>query len=935
MFDKRFQIFRKLKRLVLFCAFFSFTTFAIGQKEATILDTSYGNLTWEQLLEKLETDFDLSFFYDEKILANIKMDAIENNVALEEYLMRNFSSKGIKLSFDTFNNVFLHENKKIETSVSTDIYQKIKSNSNTANTSPTAENNQFLNTTQEYVAKVLVIGSRKKGLDQKKVTISGYLRSALDDSPVIGGTLFAKETGIGTASDENGFYSLTLPKGEHVLLISELNHQEEKAKINLLSDGSHDFRLSSKTNTLDAVVVTSDKYNKVQSTKMGFERLTIASIKEVPLVLGEKDILKVATLLAGVQTVGEGASGFNVRGSPADQNLFYIDKVPVYNTSHLFGFFSAFNSEAISEFSLAKSSIPAKFGGRLASIFDITALEGDKEKYKFRGGISPITGNILFEGPIKKKKSSVMIGLRSTYSNWVLGLIENEDFKNTRANFADGVVKLSFDLNPRNKVQAFGYYSFDKIDFANTTKFDSNNLGSSVSWSHFFNEKSNVNIALVYSKLNLEVENKETLLDAYVQDNALEHKEARADFNLELSDKHKLTTGANAILYDINRGSFNPAGDLSLIKPVELGEERGLEMGLYLSDEWKITDALTLTTGLRYNRYTYLGPQSVLQYQENASKQPDNIIDTLEYGKNEAIKTYHGLDYRVATRYTVNPDFSIKASYNTLHQYIFLLSNTVALAPTDKWKLTDYNIKPMTGHQFSLGFYSNIFRKKMEFSVESYFKKVLQLVEYRDGADILINANPEQDVLQGDLDAYGVEIMLKKPSGRFNGWINYTYSNARALVNDQASGDFINFGSSYPTNYDKPHALNVVGNYKFSRRVSLSANLVYSTGKPITYPSSVYYQNSLQLISYTNRNEYRVPDYFRMDMSLKFEGNLKSKKLLHGSFVFSVYNLTGRKNAYNIYFRSNNGKLQGRKVSIFGVPIFSVSYNFKFGNYDN
>lgn len=923
-----------LKNSLLAAIVLMATTGLVGQNRDWQLTTAYNNLTWAEFVEKTEATYEVQFFFDERSTEGIELKPIISPIALGDYLQQELSVKGISISYGAEGAIFLHASKSIATNLPTTIYvQEQIDDSDTENQAPA--NQAFLSTAAEYVAQTVVIGTVKEGLNQEKVTLSGYILNAEDESPIIGATCLNQALNIGTASDENGFYTITLSKGPHIFFLNELNHEEKKVSLELRSDGTYNFLLDAKTNLLEEVVVTSDKFNRVKNTKMGFERLTTARIKEIPLVLGEKDILKVATLLAGVQTVGEGASGFNVRGSPADQNLFYIDKVPIYNTSHLFGFFSAFNSEAISEFSLSKSSIPAKFGGRLASVFDITALEGDKEKLKFRGGISPITGNILVEGPIQKEKSSFMLGLRSTYSNWIFNLIKNRDFNSTKVNFADAVMKLSFELNPKNKIQAFGYFSYDKIDFANTTNFDNNNQGSSVSWSHFFNERSNINVSAIYSKLNLQVENKETALDAYSQDNNLEHKEIRADLTLRPFDNHRITGGANAILYDISRGNVNPSGELSLLEPVDLGTERGLELGLYLSDEWEMTERLTLTSGLRYNHYTYLGPQDVLVYPDNLSKRPENVLDTLSFGNNEAIKSYQGLDLRLAARYAINSNFSIKASYNTLHQYIFLLSNTIALAPTDKWKLTDNNIAPMTGHQFAFGVYTNLLNRKLAFSVEPYFKKVQQLVEYRDGADLLINEHPEQDVLQGDLDAYGVEFVLKKPRGRFNGWVNYTYSSASALVNEEETGDFINFGASYPTNYDKPHAFNVVGNYKFSRRFSVSANMVYSTGRPITYPASVYFQNGIQVINFSNRNEYRVPDFFRTDISIKMEGNLKSRKLLHSSFVFSVYNLTGRKNAYSVYFQSNSGRLTGQKVSIFGVPIFSVSYNVKFGNYDN
>lgn len=318
---------------------------------------------------------------------------------------------------------------------------------------------------------------------------------------------------------------------------------------------------------------------------------------------------------------------------------------------------------------------------------------------------------------------------------------------------------------------------------------------------------------------------------------------------------------------------------------------------------------------------------------DNAPKIPGNIIDTLSFSDNEIIKSYQGLDYRLGITYLLNQDLSVKAGYNRMHQYIFMLSNTIAVSPTDKWKLSNYNIDPMQGDQYSLGFYANFDNQRYELSVEGYYKKINNLVEYKDGAELVVNKHPEQDVLQGTLDAYGIEFMLRKPYGKLNGWINYTYSNSQVLVNNEVTGEQNNFGIAYPANYDKPHAFNVVANYKISKRVSFSGNVVYSTGRPITYPTSIYYQDGQPLLNYSLRNEYRIPDYFRMDVSLKVEGNLKKRKWLHGSWIFSVYNLTGRKNAYSVYFKSEDGFIRGYKLSIFAVPIFSITYDFKLGNY--
>lgn len=333
--------------------------------------------------------------------------------------------------------------------------------------------------------------------------------------------------------------------------------------------------------------------------------------------------------------------------------------------------------------------------------------------------------------------------------------------------------------------------------------------------------------------------------------------------------------------------------------------------------------------------YTFLGPQDVYEYEPGFAKSEETIIDTLSYGSFQPVKTYHGLDWRVSGKYSLGVNWSIKGSINRTHQYAFLLSNTIALAPTDKWKLVDSNIQPMVGDQASLGTYGNLFQGNLQVSLEGYLKRVAQLVEYRDGADLLVNKIPEWDVLQGDLGAYGIEVMIRKPTGRFKGWINYTYSRSIVTVDGGQSDLQVNFGLSYPANFDRPHAVNMVASYRFNRRVSISSNIVYASGRPITYPTSLFYLNNVRLVSFTTRNEYRLPDYFRVDLSVNIEGNLRSEKFAHGSWAFSIYNLTGRDNVYNAYFSSVSGRLQGYRISIFAIPIFSATYTFKLGNYES
>jgi len=906
-----------------------------GQNNDIVVTQEYNNLSWIKFVEKIETNNNVRFYYNPDIIPEIIISVKTTPSKLIDVLTNNFKNFGINVSIDNFGNIFLTKGHSLTTALPIDFfeYSPLKiSQHDTLDTSKES-NKSYLKTNNDYVARSRVVGSKKEGINNSYAQVSGYVFNMKDSLPIIGATIFVEDIESGSATNEEGHFNFRLRKGNYTMIVRSIGFEETKYKVEVLSDGQLNFYLPSVVFLIDEVEIHAQIQHNVRGIQMGFEKFTMKDISEIPVVLGEKDIIKVALLLPGVQQVGEGTSGFNVRGSPTDQNLFYMSKIPVYNTSHLFGFFSAFNPDAISDFTLYKSNIPAKYGGRLSSIFDISARQGNKQKFSARGGISPITARFLVEGPAIKNKLTYMAGFRTTYSDWVLNFVNDTDVKNSKANFGDAIFNLSYQLDNKNQLTLLSYYSYDKISLASKVDDKYNNAGASLSWFHSLSANHNFNLSMAYGKYNFDEDNYEYILNAYSINYELQHYEADLDFSLSKFEKHKISYGVNAVLYKIDNGDQLPLNENSIITPVELGKQKGVEVSAYLGDEWKILPKLTIYGGLRFNNFSYLGPNTVFEYQENMPKKPETIIDTLEYGNNEVIENYNGLDLRMAATYLINPDLSVKFSYNNLHQYIFMLSNTVAPSPTDKWQLCNNNIKPMLGNQFSLGFYSNISNPILEVSVEGYYKKVKNLVEYKDGANLVVNEHPEMDVLQGELDSYGIELMIKKPLGKLNGWINYTYSNATVVVDNKKSGEQNNFGRAYPANYDKPHSFNIVANYKISKRFSFSGNVVYSTGRPITYPTAIYYQNGQKILNYSLRNEYRIPDYFRIDLAVKLEGNLKRKKFLHGSWIFSVYNLLGRKNAYSVYFKSEGDEINGYKLSIFGAPIFSITYDFKLGNY--
>ncbi len=737
----------------------------------------------------------------------------------------------------------------------------------------------------------------------------------------------------GTVSDVNGNFNLVLTPGKYVVKISCIGMKELRYFLLVHSNGQMNLPMEKKIVPIHEVIVKADLYQNVRGIQMGYDRLDIKTIKEIPMVMGEKDLLKIVQLLPGIQSVGEGSSGINVRGSPADQNIFYINKIPVYNTSHLFGFFSAFSPDIIKDFSFYKSNVPAKYGGRLASFFDISTKQGNNKKFTARGGISPVTGHIAIEGPLIKDHSSFIVSARSTYSDWLLSILEDPDLRNSDALFYDLTARINSEINDKNLLKGFIYYSNDRFSLASKNKYQYSNFGGSVEWRHHFNSALFADISAVYTKYSNKANNKIFPPMAYSQEYKLNHYEFKTDFTWYPGEKQTLSIGGSSILYNLVKGDILPSGNESVRIPVVLGNETGIETAVYISDEIKLLPRLTVYGGLRYSFYSFLGPRTLYKYYPDGPRDEINIMDSLVFKRGEIIRNYSGPELRTAINYSTGTNSSIKASYNHMRQYLFMLTNTIAISPTDQWKLCDYYIKPPWSDQVSIGYYKDFPETDLNTSVELYYKKIYNTVDFKDGAVFLATRNFETELLQGDQSAYGIELMLKKNSGKLNGWISYTFSHSEVLITGDSPWEKINSGKPYLANYDKPHAFDLVINYRTNRRLSYSSNIVYSTGRPVTYPLSIYYINGKPYISYSLRNEYRIPDYFRIDLSINFEGTLKSRKIAHSYWMLNIYNLTGRKNAYSVFFKSEDGKINGYKMSVFGTQIITLSWNFKLGNY--
>jgi len=782
------------------------------------------------------------------------------------------------------------------------------------------------------VIKTISIGHKGASISGTKAKIRGRILDEETGEPVPFATVFISETKSGAVSDINGFFTFTLKPGNYNAHIEYLGYIKNNYQFGVLSDGDFIVSLKKSVVQMQEVVVYGDRQMNIKLRDPGLEKLTVKSIRSIPMLMGERDILKVSQMLPGIVSVGEGSAGLNVRGGGSDQNAFYINKIPIYNTSHLFGFFPAFNSDIIKDFSIYKGFIPAQYGGRLSSVFNIITRQGNRKRFMARGGISPVAANIVLEGPLKKDTCSFLISARSSYSDWILGRIKDPVIRSSNAVFNDFSASLNYDLR-KTQLSLFAYHSKDKFELADINNYMYANSGISLNASHTYSNSLRAEYALIASEYSFTTTDKQELSSAYEHAYKIGQFEARVDFDHVLGDKNTLKYGANIIRYFLDRGNINPYGIASLRTPVLLGKEQAYESAIYISDIYTMLPWLTLNVGLRYSMYTPTGPKTVYTYLPGTAFDEANINDSIIFGKNKAIKWYGTPQVRAALNLETDKNGSIKISFSQMSQNLFMLNNTISIAPNTQWKLADYHLVPSKSNQVSLGLFRAIPKGFLETSVEVFYKQTSNYPEFKDGADFLNNPILETAVLQGDQKAWGVEFFIKRSSRKLEGWLSYTYSRSIIRINGGQDWNSINNGQSYPANHDIPHSMNLVVNYHFNRRIIFSSIVTYQTGKPVTYPVSVYYINTLPYLDYSKRNAYRIPDYFRTDASITVEGNLKKRKLLHSSFILSAYNITGRDNAYSVFFRTENGNIRSYQYSVIGVPIITLTWLFKLGNY--
>ena len=790
---------------------------------------------------------------------------------------------------------------------------------------------------KNYLLIILLVFGISKTFSQEKYTISGTITDVKNNETLIGVNISILELKTGITTNEYGFYSITLPKGTYKIIVSNLGYRPNEETIELNKNTKFNSQLSNNEQILEEVVIDNKKTKtNIRSTEMSANKLSISTIKKMPVVLGEVDVLKSLLLLPGVTNAGEGASGFNVRGGGADQNLILLDEATIFNSSHVFGFFSVFNPDAIKDLKLYKGGIPAKFGGRASSVLEIYQKDGNSNKFSMNGGIGLVSSRLLAEGPIAKGKGSFLVGGRGSYAHLFLKL--SPEFKENTAYFYDLNAKLSYKLNSNNNLYLSGYFGRDVFGISKSFVNTYGNTTMNLRWNHLFSDKLFSNLSLVYSDYyyGLKLD-----LVGFNWDSGIKNYNIKYDFKNYLSDKTKLNFGVNGIYYEFNPGTLSPSKPNSGINFQQLGKKNAFEPALYIDVENKISNNFSINYGLRSSMFYRLGASKVYAYTDNEAVSYDpNLkiyseakpIGFKNYESGKSIELFNNLEPRFSASYAFSDTKSIKISYNRMVQYLQLITNTSSPTPLDVWTPSDNFIKPQIADQVAAGYFTNFNEDNYSIEAETYYKKIQNRLDYIDGAQLIANENIERIILNGQMRTYGLELMLRKNKGDFTGWISYTLAKSEQQTPGRKAGEVgINNSQWYNSAYDKLHNLAVTASYKLNEKWSFGSNFAMQSGQPVTYPNGQYNYLGLTIPSYALRNSDRLPLYHHLDLSATLTSRKNKTRNWQSEWVFSVYNVYNRRNAASIGFRQNTdtGNNEAVKTSIFGV-VPAISYNFKF-----
>ncbi len=778
---------------------------------------------------------------------------------------------------------------------------------------------------QEQSSGEILIGNIRQLDASGRARLTGQIVDDENGEPIIGASLILTGSGAGTVTDENGNFEIELPIGKHEIIINFIGYRDVIRQINVLSDGSLEIELESKAIDLDEVTVSAQAADaQVDNVQVGVTTLDVKNIKKIPAFLGEADVVKNLLLHPGVSSLGEGSSGFNVRGGDVDQNLILQDEGMFFNASHALGFFSIFNSDLINRVDLYKGNIPASFGGRLASAMDVEMKDGNFERFRLKGGVGPVTGRVSLEGPIVQEKVSFLAGLRSSYSDWILKQFNVRELEKSSAFFYDANARVTIRSNEKNTFVLSAYASEDEFIYNDEFGFDYSTLLGQLQYKRLFSDKA-------FSKLSLTASRYESAqsdlqgLDAARLDNSIQYIKLKEQLTLTPNPFLKFDAGFNGIYYQVQPGRRDPLNEDSEILPKEVEQEQGVEASLFMNAEVNLSNAILVAAGLRGTIYQFLGPKTVFEYLNPDQPRTEEITGTTLYSSGETIATYHSLEPRVSIRYRFDEETSVKLGYGRTAQFINQIFNTDSPTPSNQWQLSNGYIKPQRAHNVSIGVFRNMQDNLWETSLEFYGRYIDHLFDYRDFAELTANEHLETELREGIGRSYGAELSIKKKSGLINGWFSYTLSRSERQIEE------INFGDWYPSNFDKTHDLSLVMNYQPNRRNTLTLNFNYSTGRPNTPPVGNYQTGSgLVIPVYSNRNQFRIPDYHRLDIAYTLGKGYKRDKKIQTSWTISVYNVYARRNAFSVFFtQAAFQQAQANKLAVVGTAIPSLTFNFE------
>lgn len=764
---------------------------------------------------------------------------------------------------------------------------------------------------------------------EKLVWVRGKILDERTGKPLAGVNVYFEELKKGAITDDKGVFVLQVPAGNYNISVSNVGFATIKYKINAKGDEVNTtFKLTEEVKVLEEVEITEKRTDEnIKTIEMSKIQLDIRNFIKIPVAFGEADIIRAMMLQTGVSTVGEGAGGFNVRGGRTDQNLVLLDEAPLFNTSHLLGFFTNVNPDAVQSVSLYKGGIPAQYGGRLSSVLAIRTRSGNDTVVSGAGGIGLLASRFLIEAPIVKNRASILVAARAAYPNYLISVIENPTYGNSRASFYDMNAKLEFKPTTKDRLLFSGYLSRDVFRLPTDTSFTWQSSTATAQWTHSFSPALFSSVTALVSDYKLYVKGERDRFD-YELKNSINHREIKANIVYNPDEKLNVEAGLGTIWYSLDPATLKvPEG--SNLTALKIPNEQGREMAAYANGEFQVSSFFSFSVGARYSFFQNVGARPLYKYAENLPRTSQNIVDTVQYRAGEVLQSYGGLEPRLSMRLTTGQSSSIKLSYNRTRQYIHLISNTTAIAPADYWKLSDPYIKPQISDQYAIGYFRNFKDNGIETSIEAYYKDIQNIVEYKNGAKLLLNRSIEADLLPAMGRAYGMEFSIKKNYGKLQGQIGYTYSRTLLSVNATFDQENINNGAWYPSNFDRPHNLIITARYPLSRKWTLSWNFTYATGIPTTLPDSRYVLGNRSYINFSLRNQDRIPDYHRLDVSFIYESKSKSKKY-SSNVIVSLYNVYARKNPFSVFYGTRFGFDQAYRLAVLGTIIPSVTYNFKF-----